>query len=157
MFSELSYIDGLVMRGNRIVIPKMLRKRILDICHEGHMGIVKTKQLLRSKVWFSGIDKSVESLVSSCLPCQLCTRETTREPLMMTPLPKGLWLQVSADICGPFPTGEYVLVVLDAYSRYPEIEIVRTTNTATITLALERIFATHGIPEIVKTDNGAPF
>ena len=75
----------------------------------------------------------------------------------MTPLPKGLWLKVSADICGPFPTGEYVLVVLDAYSRYPEIEIVKTTNTATITLALERIFTSHGISEVVKTDNGAPF
>ena len=121
------------------------------------MGIVKTKQLPRSKVWFPGIDKSVESLISSCLPCQSCTKEKIREPLMMTPLPKGLWLKISADICGLFPTGEYVLVVLDAYSRYPEIEIVKTTNTATITLALERIFTTHGISEVVKTDNGAPF
>ena len=67
---------------------------------------------------------------------------------MMLPLPKGPWLSVSADTCGPFPIGEYVLVVLDAYSRYPEIDIVRTTNTETIA---------HGIPEIVKTDNCATF
>ncbi len=66
-------------------------------------------------------------------------------------------MEVSADLCGPFPTGEYILVVLDAYSRHPEIEIVKTINTATITFALERIFATHGILEEIKTDNGAPF
>ena len=89
-----------------------------------------------TKVWFPGIDESVESLISSCLPCQTCTRETTCEPLMMTRLLKGPWLKVSADICGPFPTGKYVLVVLDAYSHHPEIEVIRTTNTATITLAL---------------------
>ncbi len=139
------------------MVPQQLRRRVLDICHEGHLGVVKSKQLLRSKVWFPGIDKSVEDMISNCLPCQACTRKTVREPLQMSSLPKGPWLEVSADICGPFPTGEYVLVVLDAYSRYPEIEIVKTINTATITFALERIFATHGIPEEIKTDNGTPF
>jgi transposase InsO family protein len=108
-------------------------------------------------VWFPGIDKSVESMISNCLPCQACVRKTVREPLQMSPLSKGPWVDVSADICGPFPAGEYVLVALDAYSRYPEVEIVSTINTAAITLALERIFATHGIPEDIKTDNGALF
>ena len=75
----------------------------------------------------------------------------------MSPLPKGPWVQVSADLCGPFPTGELVLVVLDAYSRYPEIEIVKSTSAESIILAFERIFSIHGIPEEVKTDNGTPF
>ena len=157
VFSELSFIDGLILRGSKIVVPQQLRRRVLDICHEGHLGAVKSKQLLRSKVWFPGIDKSIEDMISNCLPCQACTRKTVREPLQMSSLPKGPWVEVSADICGPFPTGEYVLVVLDAYSRYPEIEIVKKINTATITFALERIFATHGIPEEIKTDNSAPF
>ena len=140
VFSELSFIDGLILRGSRIVVPQELRRRLLDICHEGHLGVVKSKQLLRSKVWFPGIDKSVEDMILNCLPCQACTRKTVREPLHMSSLPKGPWVEVSADTCGPFPTREYVLVVLDAYSRYPEIEIVKTINTATF--ALERIFAT---------------
>ena len=114
-----------------------------------------------SKVWYPGIDRIVGTLISSCLPCQACTRETIRELLMMTPLPKGPWLTVSADqdICLRFPTSEYVLVVLDA-----GIPVIQKSNckktrihAATITSALERIFVTHGIPEVVKTDNGAPF
>ena len=121
------------------------------------MGIVKTKQLLRSKVWFPGIDRHVENLVADSLPCQACLSRATRDPLKMSPLPKGPWIQVSADMCGPFPTGELVLVVLDAYSRYPEVEIVKSTSAEAVVLALERMFAIHGIPEEVKTDNGTPF
>ena len=61
------------------------------------------------------------------------------------------------DFCGPFPTGEYLFVVIDAYSRFPEVEIVRSTSAATIIPKMYKIFATHGIPSIVKSDNRPPF
>jgi len=50
VFQELSYLEGVVTRGQQIVIPKNLQERVISICHEGHPGIVKIKQLLRSKV-----------------------------------------------------------------------------------------------------------
>jgi len=65
VFQELSYLEGVVTRGHQIVIPKSLKEQVISICHEGHLGIVKTKQLFRSKVWFPGIDKSVERRVAS--------------------------------------------------------------------------------------------
>jgi hypothetical protein len=49
--------DGLVMRGNQVVIPKSLQNKILTIAHSGHQGIVKTRKLLREFVWFSGMAK----------------------------------------------------------------------------------------------------
>ena len=114
------------MCGSRIIVPKGLRSRVNEICHEGYMGIVKTKQLLRSKVWFPGTDRHVENLFADCLPCLACLSNATRDPLKMSPPPKGPWVQVSANMCGPFPTGELVLVVLDAYSRYLEVEIMKS-------------------------------
>ena len=45
VFRDLSYI-GVVTRGHQLVIPKSLQERVINICHEGHLGIVKTKQLL---------------------------------------------------------------------------------------------------------------
>ena len=131
--------------------------RSFDICHEGHLGIIKTKQLLRLKVWFPGIDKSVERRIANCIPCQASINTAKREPLRMSPTPKGPWVQASADFCGPFPTGETVLVVIDAYSKYPEVEIIKSTAAKEVLPALERIFATHGIPETLKSDNGPPF
>ena len=49
--NELTKIGQIVLRGTRIIVPRELRKRVLDLAHEGHQGIVKTKERLRSKVW----------------------------------------------------------------------------------------------------------
>ena len=73
----------------------------------------------------------------------------------MTLLPPSPWHTVHIDICRPFPTGEYLLVI-DAYSRFPEVNIVLSTTAKGKILKLECIFATHGIP-VIKSDNGLPF
>lgn len=49
--NELAVVGYLVLRGNRIVIPKVLRAQVVELAHEGHQGIVKSKQRLRTKVW----------------------------------------------------------------------------------------------------------
>ena len=56
IFSELAVVEGIVVRGDRIVVPKLLRQRMIEITHEGHQGQVRTKQLLRAHVWFPGMD-----------------------------------------------------------------------------------------------------
>ena len=88
-----------------------------------------------------------KQLVRSALP----------EPLRMTTLPPRPWHMVKIDFCGPFPGGAYLLVVIDAYSRFPEVEIVSSTSAQSTILKLKRIFATHGIPKVLKSDNGPPF
>ena len=60
VWSELSINDGLLLRQDRLVIPEILQMRIIKAAHEGHLGIVNTKRLLRSKVWFQHLDKEVE-------------------------------------------------------------------------------------------------
>ena len=60
-FNELAVVDGLVVRGERIVVTQELRGNMVKIAHEGHQGVLRTKQLLRAHVWFSGIDAMVES------------------------------------------------------------------------------------------------
>ena len=64
---------------------------------------------------------------------------------------------VVIDFSGPFPSGEYVLVVTDEYSRYPEGEIVSSTSERVVLSRLDQIFACQDFPEICKTDNGPPF
>ena len=75
----------------------------------------------------------------------------------MSPLPPDPWHTVHMDFCGPFPTGEYLFVVIDAYSRFPEVEIVRSTSASSIIPKLDRIFSAHGIPHVIRSDNGPPF
>ena len=112
--------------------------------------IVLTKQLLRSRVWFPGVDKLVEREVISCLPCQVTTSVTTKST--MPELPSEPWERVAIDFCGPFPAGELALVVV---ARYPELEMVMSTSMSAVRPKLEKIFAIHGISDLVKSDSDA--
>ena len=81
---ELCVIGQLVLRGSRIVMPRKLRSQALALAHEGHLGIVGTKQALRSKVWWPGIDRAVETYCRSCHGCQLVARPDAPEPIRST-------------------------------------------------------------------------
>ena len=115
--------------------------------------------LLREKVWFPQIDKMVEEKVKRCLSCQAATTGTqpSPEPLIMTSLPHAPWQEVAADFVGPFPSGELLLVVVDEFSRFPEVEIVTTTSARAVIPKLDNIFSRQGVPVVLKTDNGTPF
>lgn len=62
------------------------RRRKISLAHIGHQVIIKSKRLLRLKVWFPNIDKMVEETVRDCLPCQAATsgNHPPPEPLKMT-------------------------------------------------------------------------
>ncbi|KAK7111230.1 hypothetical protein V1264_010901 [Littorina saxatilis] len=156
---ELSVSEehSILLRNQRIVIPKALQQRTVDIAHEGHQGIIKTKGLLREKVWFPQMDQLVECKVKSCLACLSTTPIHPSEPLKMTTLPPHPWSEVSIDFAGPFPSGEYLLVVTDDYSRFPEVEILTSTSAKAVIPKLDAIFSRFGIPDVVKSDNGPPF
>ena len=59
-----------ILRGNRIVMPNSLRQRAISIAHVGHQGLVKTKKLLREKIWFPKIDYDVKEMINQCVLCQ---------------------------------------------------------------------------------------
>ena len=76
---------------------------------------------------------------------------------MPTELPQGKWQDLSLDLLGPMPHGEYLLVVVDYYTRYYEVEILTSIVASQIILHLERIFAVHGLPVSITSDNGPQF
>ena len=155
IWSELSVEGDLLLRGERLVISTSLKEKIIKVAHEGHMGIIKTKTLLRSKVWFPDMDKLVEKEVGNCLSCQATVYQHGREPLKMSVLPNGPWEKVKIDFFGP--TSEYVLEIVDEYSRWVEVEIVKSTSAGSTIPKLDKVFATYGLPYEMTTDNGPPF
>ena len=155
-FNELSIIDGVITKKDKIVIPMNLRKRIIAAGHDGHQGIVKTKMLLRSKAWYPGMDKDINEYVSNCRGCQVSVNDNSREPLIMTELPKSPWESVATDFYGPLPSGEYFISVIDDYSRFPVVKIVRSTSPKSSVPVYDEIFSEFGIPNIVRGDNGSP-
>ena len=116
-------------------MPKALQRRVINISHEGHQGIVKTKQLLHSTVWFPGMDRMTDNIVRSWLPCQAEPQQKPKEPLQMTELPERPWQKISLDFSGPYSSEEYCLIGVDDYSRYPVVELVSTTSAAAVRVA----------------------
>ena len=154
---ELCIIGKLLLRGNRIVVPVGLRERMLELGHEGHLGIVGTKQNLRARVWWPGIDLDVERYVKKCHGCQLTGSATPRDPVRVTDLPNAPWEDLACDLLGPLPNGDNLFVVVDYYSRWYEVRFLGSTTSAKIIEALTDIFETHGIPVSLKSDNGSQF
>ena len=55
------------------------------------------------------------------------------------------------------PSGEYFMVVICDYCRYPVVEKFNSVAAQAVIPLLERIFGLFSIPNVVKTDNGSPF
>jgi hypothetical protein len=149
--------DGIVLRGQRILIPASLQQQVIQLAHVGHRGIVSTKKLLRSKVYFPNMDRLVENALTQCIACQAVTPTHQVEPLKMSPLPAAEWTELSADFAGPLPDGTYLLVIIDEYSRFPVVEIVRSTSARTVIPVVDRVMSLLGVCKTLKTDNGPPW
>ena len=145
------------MRDYRIVVPSILQHCVVELAHEGHQGFCKTKALLRTKVWFPGVDTAAEEAVKRCIPCQANTTCRETEPLSISPLPRGPWPEISIDFCGSLPTGEYLPVIVDKFSQYSIVKVVRSTSAETVIPVVDKVFSLFSFPEVVKTDNGPPF
>ncbi|CAB4012329.1 PREDICTED: uncharacterized protein K02A2.6-like [Paramuricea clavata] len=148
---------NIILRDTGIVIPKSLRADAIRLAHVGHQGIVKTKSLMREKVWFPLIDSLVKSAIDSCIPCQATGRPKPPQPLLMREIPKENFDTVYIDFLGPLPSGETLFVLIDGRSRYPVTKIMKKTDAPHLIPCLDEIFATFGLPKKVISDNGPPF
>eukprot|EP00794_Sanderia_malayensis_P020816 gene20816-biopygen15351 len=148
---------NIILQGSRIVIPRSLQQQSIDLAHEGHRGHAKAKSLIREKVWLPKIDEMVKTTIDSCLACQETGKPNPPKPAMMIKTSKHPWETVHTNYFGPLPSGEHLVVVIDDYSRFPEVEILKSTKASILIPKLDQIFAIHGIPEVTKSDNGPSF
>ena len=124
--------------------------------HEGHMGIVKVKQLARSYVWWPCIDNEIEELTKRCKSCQQDQRMPTSAPLHPWIWPSQPWARVHLDFAGPFMNRNF-LIAVDAFSKWPEIIEMTSTTAGNTTKVLRYMFARNGLPEQLVSDNGPQY
>ena len=156
--NSLYVSDGLVHRGDKIVIPTELRHRIVKSSHSGHQGLSKTKHLIREFCWFPGIDKMVDETLRRCIPCMSVNQDNTPPPIKPHELPQGPWQVIEMDLQGPYPSGEYLFVLIDRYSKWAEIAVFKhAPNAKEVQKAMASVFDDKGIPNTCQSDNGPPF
>lgn len=153
---EFSTENGLLIRNNCVVIPKPLRGKILKELHEGHFGIVRMKGLARSCCWWQDIDSDIERLANSCENCLLNQNNPNK-------VAKHIWEPVTApfkrvhvDYAGLF-LGYYYFILVDAYSKWPEIFVTTSVTAKNFINICREIFARFGLPRTLASDNGPAF
>ncbi|XP_058456623.1 uncharacterized protein K02A2.6-like [Malaya genurostris] len=152
----LEIVKGCVMFSNRLMIPETYRKPILKQLHKGHPGMERMKALARSHVYWPRIDDDVVDHVKRCDSCATHSKTPPKVPLQSWPLSQFPWERIHVDFAGPI-NGLHFLVVVDSFSKWPEITVVHAPTTSTVIKFLDELFARFGVPTTIVSDNGSQF
>ena len=152
--AELTVQQGLLLKGSRLVIPLAMRPSILEKIIEGHQGITKCRERAKQSVWWPGLSKQIEDLVESWDRCAK-ERVNQAEPMIPSDVPERPWQKVGSDLFEL--NGSPYLLVVDYLSAFVEISKLSSTTSASIVNHMTSMFARHGVPEVVVTDNGPQY
>ena len=109
---ELSVIDDIIFKSDRIVIPTA-------VIHQGHMGVERSKRRANDVLYWPGINSQINDMVSKCTVCPQHRRENTKEKVIPFRIPCHPWELVATDLF-KLDNLDYLLVV-DYYSRFFEV------------------------------------
>jgi transposase InsO family protein len=151
----LTVVGGLILKGEKILIPRELQPEILRKLHTGHMGREKTKRRARNLVYWPNINRGIDEMISQCNTCMDFRNQNSKEPLVVTTIHDGPWQTEGTDLFSLHNC--HYLVVTDYYSRYFEVTKLPNTKSNTVIDRLKSIFARHSIPYEVKSDNGQQY
>ena len=152
---ELAVTDGLVFRGERLVIPKSLRSQIKKDIHCGHQGIESCLQRAREHVFWPGMNKEGKEWIQTCEACREFEQTPCKETLLSHEIPDSPWQKIATDLF-TFKNKEY-LVTVCYRSNFWEVDRLYNTKSSTVIKKLKAHLARYGIPKQLVTDNGPQF
>ncbi|XP_055682446.1 uncharacterized protein K02A2.6-like [Lutzomyia longipalpis] len=151
----LSLIKGCVFYRERLVIPEAFRTKVLTQLHEAHPGMARMKSLARGYVFWPGMDSAIEHRVRNCQECATASKTPVKAHLASWPLTSRCWQRIHIDYAKY--KNDYYLLIVDAFSKWPEVYKTSSMTTAVTVAKLRECFARHGLPEILVSDNGTQF
>eukprot|EP00117_Sycon_ciliatum_P032596 scpid32291/ scgid25245/ Transposon Ty3-G Gag-Pol polyprotein; Gag3-Pol3; Transposon Ty3-1 TYA-TYB polyprotein; Capsid protein; p24; Spacer peptide p3; Nucleocapsid protein p11; Ty3 protease; p16; Spacer peptide J; Reverse transcriptase/ribonuclease H; p55; Integrase p61; Integrase p58 len=152
--SCLSVANGIVYFNTRIVIPRDMQPEVLRTIHDGHQGVTKCRARARTAVWWPGLDAQIADVVQTCEACSK-ERLVPAAPLLPQALPARPWQRLAVDLFH-FEGHDYLLTV-DYFSRFIEVDQLKSTTSHAVIAALSLHFARYGTPEGLVSDNGPQF
>jgi hypothetical protein len=95
---ELAIEDGIIFKGQEVIIPQIMRADVLSQLHVSHQGIEKTRLLAKECAYWPNINRDIKELVKACDACQEYARANTKEPLIPHEIPDGPWKKLGTDL-----------------------------------------------------------
>ena len=150
----------------RLCIPTSLRTKIIEYVHSNilstHAGVVHTLNKIQHYAWWPRLHSDVAQQVLQCSLCVRVKQQQKTAQLQPIQLPTYPWQIVSIDIVGPLPTtidgNQYLLTMLDKYSKYAEAEPIPDMTAPTVCAAfIKKVVCRYGVPEVLVSDRGGAF
>eukprot|EP00057_Strongylocentrotus_purpuratus_P007672 XP_011662146.1 PREDICTED: uncharacterized protein K02A2.6-like [Strongylocentrotus purpuratus] len=152
---ELSYQNGLLYRGERIVIPVTMRKKMREMLHDSHLGVESCLRRARECLHWPGMNADIKTFISTCDACRTYERQNQKETLQPTELPDRPWEKVGVDLFEL--KGKHYLITVDYFSNFWEIDRLHELDSRMVIKKLKGHFARYGIPNTIISDNGPQF
>ena len=152
---ELTVQQGMVLKGNTLVVPQAARKFALERIHSSHMGANACIRRAREALYWPGMTSHIRNHVQKCSICRDYDNKQQKEPLLAHEVPPRPWAKVGADLF-KFKGRDY-LIVTDYYSNFWEIDRLQATTSDDVIRKMKQHFSRYGIPEVLISDNGTQF
>ena len=161
--------DNMVLAVRTLVenqkIPSAEYKKISKVHNSrvGHFGLEKTLEALRqAETTWKGMRKHIKQFIKQCPVCQLT--DDRKIQVKVAPFTRAAYQQmevINVDTIGPLPKddlgNQFILVVIDCFSRWVELFGIQDTSAASAASALVAHCGRFGVPALVRSDKGPQF
>ena len=151
----LSVVDGILVKGEAVVIPQALRPSIKRRLHSAHLGRDSMLRRARGTVYWPNIASDIKQIADMCETCQEMKPRNPPEPLRQHSDGDEPWQKIGLDLFEI--AGKHYLAVVDYYSNFIEIDLLTTMTSVRIVTLLKKHCARYGIPRMIVSDGGPQF
>ena len=154
-----------MLDAERVIIPQDKYKLLGKIHNSivGHVGVEKAISKLNAlkQEWPDRL-LHVKQFIKQCPCCQKMNPFKT--PIITHPFTLasyGIMDRINVDTIGPLPPdvdgNEYILAVIDCFSRFLELYAIKDTTALAATNSLVNFTGRYGVPAEILTDNGTQY
>ena len=145
------------------IVPVNWRRKVFNIIHDlSHPSIRTTTKLISTKFVWKGLQKHVGMWARQCIACQVSkVQQHVKAPLQKYRVSGRQFDHIHVDLVGPLSPSNgsnYLLTIVDRFSRWPEAVPLKDTTSMGCAQALVRHWISHfGIPMEISSDRRPQF
>ena len=152
---EMTIQDGIIFKGDRVVIPLSMRADMKREVHGAHGGVQACLSRARESIFWPGMTSEIRQFVETCETCRKYEMANAKETLMPHEIPERQWEKIGADLFEL--NGDHYLVTVDYFSNFWELDRLNSTKSTEVIRKLKAHCARYGSPCKIITDNAQQF
>ena len=134
---EISVHNGVLFKNHRVIVPKLLRAKILSRSHSSHLGAESCLRKARDVVFWPDMSNEIKGSVANCQICADFQARNPRQPLKTHKIPNRVeQSRVAADLFSLH--GKNYIVLVDYYSNFLEVSELSDTSACSVVQFLKK-------------------